>query len=167
MVSGGAALTAGFATVAFIVALNMAFKTDGFNVRDGLPGKAGTGIIGGLIGGISTLMGIGGGTLSVPILSAFNTPMRTAVGTGAALGLVISLPGAGAFLLNGIGIDGRPPLSLGYVNLIGLALIVPATILMAPRGAQMAHAINPTRLRQLFALFLMFTSLRMFYGLLS
>lgn len=163
----GTALTAVFATVAFIVALNMAFKKDGFSLREGLPAKTGTGIIGAFIGGISTLMGIGGGTLSVPILSAFNTPMRTAVGTGAALGLVISLPGAAAFMFNGLGEGGRPPLSLGYVNLVGLALIVPATILMAPRGAQMAHAINPTRLRQLFALFLMFTSLRMFYGLLG
>jgi len=163
----GQVLTAVFASIALLVALNMAFKKDGFSVADQLPGALGTGIIGSFIGGISTLMGIGGGTLSVPILSAFKTPMHTAVGTGAALGLVISLPGALGFLINGMGVDARPPLSIGYVNLIGLCLIIPATMKMAPVGARIAHAINAKLLRQLFALFLAITSLRMFYGLLS
>ncbi|WP_027853010.1 sulfite exporter TauE/SafE family protein [Marinobacterium litorale] len=163
----GKVLTAIFATIALLVALNMAFKKDGFNLADELPGTLGTGVIGTFIGGISTLMGIGGGTLSVPILSAFKTPMHTAVGTGAALGLVISLPGAIGFLINGIGVDARPPLSIGYVNLIGLFLIIPATMKMAPVGAKIAHAINAKLLRQLFALFLAITSLRMFYGLFT
>ncbi|MDY6816744.1 MAG: sulfite exporter TauE/SafE family protein [Pseudomonadota bacterium] len=164
--ASGVELTAVFATIALLVALNMAFKKDGFNIRDGLPGPLGTGIIAFFIGGISTLMGIGGGTLSVPVLSAFKTPMIRAVGTGAALGLVISLPGAIGFLINGMGVENRPPLSVGYVNLIGLALIVPATMFMAPKGARLAHAINAKRLRQLFALFLLITSIRMFYGLI-
>ncbi|GGB99557.1 UPF0721 transmembrane protein [Marinobacterium zhoushanense] len=163
----GKILSAVFATIALLVALNMAFKKDGFSLADSLPGAAGTGLIGSVIGFISTLMGIGGGTLSVPILSAFKTPIHTAVGTGAALGLVISLPGAIGFVINGIGVDARPPLSLGYVNLIGLFLIIPATMKMAPVGARIAHAINAKLLRQLFALFLAITSLRMFYGLFS
>lgn len=162
----GAFLTAIFAIVALLVALNMALKKEGFTISDGLPNKTGTSFIGFFIGGISTLMGIGGGTLSVPILSAFRTPMHTAVGTGAALGLVISLPGAFGFLVNGLGVDNRPPFSLGYVNLIGLFLIIPATMVMAPVGARLAHAINAKRLRQLFALFLLITSIKMFYGLL-
>lgn len=166
-VVNGQVLTGVFATIALLVALNMAFKKDGFTVREELPGAAGTGVLGFFIGGISTLMGIGGGTLSVPILSAMRVPMITAVGTGAALGFVISVPGAIGFLINGIGVEARPPLTLGYVNLIGLALIVPATMLMAPVGARLAHAINATLLRQLFALFLFITALRMFYGLLN
>lgn len=166
ILSGGI-LTGIFAVIALLVALNMAFKKDGFSVSDGLPGTAGTGVLGVFIGGISTLMGIGGGTLSVPILSAMRVPMVTAVGTGAALGFVISVPGAMAFLFNGLGVENRPPLTLGYVNLIGLALIVPATMLMAPIGARVAHAINAKLLKQLFALFLFITSLRMFYGMLT
>lgn len=161
----GEVLTAVFAVIALLVALNMAFKKEGFSLRDGLPGAAGSGALGVLIGGISTLMGIGGGTLSVPILSAMRVPMINAVGTGAALGLVISVPGAIGFVINGIGVDARPPLTIGYVNLIGLALIIPATMLMAPVGARLAHAINANLLKQLFALFLLITSLRMFYGL--
>ncbi|AOY87782.1 hypothetical protein BKP64_06125 [Marinobacter salinus] len=163
----GQVLTAVFAVIALLVALNMAFKKDGFSVSDGLPGPMGSGLLGTFIGGTSTLMGIGGGTLSVPILSAMRVPMINAVGTGAALGFVISVPGAIAFLINGMGVEARPPLTLGYVNLIGLALIVPATMLMAPIGARVAHAINAKLLKQLFALFLFITSLRMFYGLVS
>ncbi|WP_290698377.1 sulfite exporter TauE/SafE family protein [Amphritea sp.] len=161
----GNILTAVFASIALLVSLNMAFKKEGFSIADGLPGPAGSGLIGAFIGGISALMGIGGGTLSVPILSALRVPMINAVGTGAALGLVISVPGAIGFLINGIGVESRPPLTLGYINLIGLALIVPATMLMAPVGAKLAHAINAKLLKQLFALFLFITALRMFYGL--
>ncbi|MFN3496562.1 MAG: sulfite exporter TauE/SafE family protein [Hydrogenophaga sp.] len=162
----GAVLTVVFATVAFLVALNMAFKKDGFAVGNGLPGTAGTAVLGGSIGGISTLMGIGGGTLSVPILNALKVPMHTAVGTGAMLGMVISFPGALAFLYNGMDVPLRPPLSLGYVNLLGMALIVPATMMTTGFGAKLAHSIDARRLRQVFAAFLALTSLRMFYGLL-
>ena len=162
----GAVLTAVFATVALLVALNMAFKKDGFSVGNGLPGTAGTALLGGGIGGISTLMGIGGGTLSVPILNALRVPMHTAVGTGAMLGMVISFPGALAFLYNGLGVPLRPPLSIGYVNLLGMALIVPATMFTTGFGAKLAHSIDARRLRQVFAAFLALTSLRMFYGMI-
>jgi uncharacterized membrane protein YfcA len=163
----GRVLTAVFAVMAMLVAMNMAFKRDGFALGDGLPGPLGTSLIGGAIGGISTLMGIGGGTLSVPILNAFKTPMHTAVGTGATLGMVISLPGALSFLINGLGVPHLPPASIGYVNVLGMALIVPATMATTSWGARLAHAIDAKRLRQVFAVFLALTSLRMFYGLLA
>jgi len=162
----GASLTAVFACMALLVALNMAFKRDGFALRDGLPGPVGTALLGSGIGGVSTLMGIGGGTLSVPILNALRVPMHTAVGTGAMLGMVISVPGALAFVLNGLDVPLRPPLSLGYVNLLGMALIVPATMATTGWGATLAHRIDAKRLRQVFAAFLALTAARMFYGLL-
>ena len=163
----GAVLTAVFASVALVVAVNMAFKRDGFALGDGLPGTAGTTLLGGGIGGVSTLMGIGGGTLSVPILNALRVPMHTAVGTGAMLGMVISVPGAIAFLVNGLGVPLRPPFSLGYVNLLGMALIVPMTMLTTGWGAQLAHRTDARLLRRLFAAFLALTALRMFAGLLT
>jgi uncharacterized membrane protein YfcA len=165
-VSGGV-LTLVFACVALLVALNMAFKRDDFALRDGLPGTAGTSALGLSIGGLSTLMGIGGGTLSVPLLNALRVPMHVAVGTGAALGMVISLPGAVAFFYNGLGVPLRPPASLGYINLMGFALIVPATLMSTGWGARLAQATNARRLRQLFALFLALTSARMFYGVMT
>jgi uncharacterized membrane protein YfcA len=102
----------------------------------------------------------------VPILSAFGTPIRRAVGTAAAIGIIISLPATVGFMIEGLGMPGRPPYSLGYVSLIGLVLIAPATMLTAPVGVRIAHAVSTTRLRQAFALFLALTSFRMFYGLL-
>ncbi len=164
---GGRVLTAVFAAVALLVSLHMAFRREGSALADGLPGRMGSGLLGAGVGGFSTLMGIGGGTLSVPLLSALRVPMHTAVGTGAMLGMVISLPGALAFVVNGLGVPLRPPLSLGYVNLLGFALIVPATLLSTGWGAALAHRIDARRLRQVFAAFLALTSLRMFIGLLG
>jgi uncharacterized protein len=162
----GTTLTAIFAVVALLVAANMAFRSKGLALTDALPPTPFKQIIGTLVGGFSTLMGIGGGTLSVPLLTAFGYPIHRAVGTAAAIGMVISLPGAIGFLINGLGVPNRPPLSLGYINLAGLALIVPMTMMMAPIGARIAHAVNANRLRQVFAFFLFLTSLRMLYGLL-
>lgn len=159
-------LTAIFAVVALLVAFNMAFAPE-FSLRDGLPGTAGTTGLGTGIGTVSTLMGIGGGTLSVPLLSALRVPMHQAVGTGAAIGVVISIPGAFGFLINGWGADNLLPGSVGYVNLLGFALIVPATLLTTPWGVKLAHAVNAARLKQFFALFLALTAARMFYSLLG
>ena len=164
---GGAALTAVFAVVALLVSANMAFRKEGWTLRDHLPALPGQAALATLIGGISVMMGIGGGTLSVPTLSAFAYPIRRAVGTAAAIGLIIGVPGAAGFLLSGLGAAGLPPGTVGYVNLIGFAVIVPCTVLAAPLGARIAHAINPRMLRAAFALFLFATAARMIYGLMS
>ena len=165
--ASSALLTLVFAVVAILVALNMALRKDGMIIAEHLPTGAPRQAIGGVIGGFSVLMGIGGGTLSVPILSAFNVPIHRAVGTAAALGLVIGVPGAIGFVLAGWGVPERPPGSLGYVNMIGFALIVPATMLMAPLGARLAHAINASWLRRGFALFLALSAARMFAAALG
>lgn len=163
----GDVLSAIFAVVALAVAANMAFGMEGRALRDGLPGGWRKLTIGGLIGGISAMMGIGGGSLTVPVLSACRYPIRKAVGTAAAVGLIIAVPGALGFVVTGWGVEGRPPGSLGYVNLIGFALIVPATMLAAPWGARIAHAVRPQLLRRAFAAFLCLTALRMLYGLVT
>lgn len=162
----GVVLTAIFASVALLVAAHMAFARQGFVLADGLPRTPWRQLLGAVIGGLSTLMGIGGGTLSVPILSALNFPIHRAVGTAAAIGVLISIPGAIALVVAGLGEPDRPPGSIGYVNLFGVALIIPMTMLTAPWGARIAHALNARRLKQLFALFLFLTALRMYAGLL-
>ncbi|HYD99928.1 MAG TPA: sulfite exporter TauE/SafE family protein [Alphaproteobacteria bacterium] len=162
----GAALTAIFGAVALLVSANMAFGREGASLRDGLPGRAAQAAIAFVIGGFSTVMGIGGGTLSVPVLSLFRYPIRRAVGTAAAIGVVISVPGALLFGAAGLGEAGRPPGSLGYVNLLGFAAIVPTTMLLAPHGARLAHSIGTLWLRRAFAFFLFATALRMLGSLL-
>lgn len=162
----GEVLTLIFAVVAILVAANMAFRKEGMILADTLPVGLGRHVLALVVGLFSVVMGIGGGTLSVPILTAFNYPIRRAVGTASAIGLIIALPGSISFILSGLGNPDLPPGSLGYANLVGFALIVPATMLMAPVGVRLAHTINPQNLRKAFAFFLLMTSLRMFYSVL-
>jgi len=165
--AGGEVLTLIFAVVAILVSAHMGLRQEGWVVAPSLPGPPWVQGIGLFIGGFSVVMGIGGGTLSVPILSAVSVPIRRAVGTASAIGILISIPGAIGFIAAGWTTPGLPPFSLGYVNLLGFALIVPMTLLMAPIGARIAHTIPPTALRKAFALFLFLTAVRMFYGVLA
>ena len=160
-VARGWVLSLVFGIMALLVAIHMTFTPEGFRLAEKLPGRAVTRAIGAVVGFFSSLMGIGGGTLTVPVLSLHNYPIRRAVGTSAACGLIISLPGAIGFVLTGLGQEGLPPFSLGYVSLVGILLIVPATLLMSPVGARLAHTIPPRALRYAFALFLFVTSVRM------
>lgn len=162
----GDVLTAIFAVVALLVAANMALRSESMTLAASLPIGWARHALGLVVGGFSVVMGIGGGTLSVPILTAFSHPIRRAVGTAAALGFVIAVPGTIGFIIAGLDVPDRPPGSLGYVNLIGFALIVPATMLTAPLGARIAHAISPSLLRKAFAVFLLATSLRMFASIM-
>ncbi len=114
-----------------------------------------------LIGFISTMMGIGGGSLSVPTLTFFGEPIHRAVGTSALFGMLIAIPGTIGFMLTGFGNPLLPFGSIGFVNLIGLALIAPATIVAAPLGARLAHAMNRRYLTLFFGVFLLIVSIRM------
>jgi uncharacterized membrane protein YfcA len=163
----GDALTAIFATVAVLVAVNMATTGADWRLRESFPSGAPRHGIGGFIGTVSAMMGIGGGTVGVPILSAFGAPMRAAVATASAFGIIIAIPATAGFIWAGWGNPLLPPLSLGYVNLIGVALIVPTSMLAAPWGVKLAHTIPPLLLKRLFALFLAVTSVRMIWSLLG
>ena len=162
----GEALSAVFATIALLVALNMGFTGVDFNLRDTTPRGPGLWGIGGFIGTVSAMMGIGGGTVGVPILSMFGTPIRSAVATASVFGLIISIPATVGFVYGGWGAHDLPPYSLGYVNLVGFALIVPSSILATPWGVHLVHTIPPLALKRAFAVFLAITAARMFYGLL-
>lgn len=163
----GGVLTAVFATVAIAVALHMAFTPEGTHLSERLPTGATKISIAALIGCISAMMGIGGGTLTVPVLSLSGYPIRRAVATASVIGLIIAVPGTIGFILSGLHAPHRPPFSLGYVNLVALAITIPAMTLLAPVGARLAHSINVNALRKAFAVFLTATALRMFYGLIS
>lgn len=163
---GGPALSAVFAAVALCVATYMAFTPPDFRLRENLPaGAAGWGS-GFAIGGVSAMMGIGGGTLCVPYFNAFGFPVHRAVGTAAAIGLVIALPSAAGFIITGWGVEALPRASVGHVNLLGLVLIAPFTTLTAPLGVRLAHRLKPRTLKLAFSFFLYVTAARMIYGLL-
>lgn len=163
----GATLTTIFAVFAIIVAAQMAFMPEQARLRDRLPTGPAKQAVAAVIGGFSAMMGIGGGTLTVPTLTLCGVSMRRAVGTASAVGLIIALPGTLGFALRGLGVAELPPLTLGYVSVLGFALIAPTTVLTAPLGAWIAHTVQPRKLRLAFALFLLLTSARMLYGLFA
>jgi uncharacterized membrane protein YfcA len=163
----GRAMVAVFALVAALVAVNMLFFRGNPSPEPRKAPPAAWGATGVFAGGISAMMGIGGGTVCVPVLSFLGYDIRRAVGTSAALGLIIGLPATAVYILAGIGVPGRPPLSLGYVNLPAVAIITPITMIFATVGARLAHSIPLRALRICFGLFLAATSVRMILNLLS
>jgi uncharacterized membrane protein YfcA len=150
-----------FATLAFLIAMKMLFMPGSRNLTDDVPRKLWVPIIPAFIGCASSMMGIGGGTFSVMTLTLFNMPIHRAVGTASLFGLAISLPGTLAFIVTGLGDSRLPMASLGYVNLLGLILIAPTTVLCAPLGAKLAHSFSPKRLSMLFGLFLLIAAGRL------
>src|SRR5690606_4188709 len=110
-----------------------------------------------------TLMGIGGATISVPYMTLCRVPIHHAIATASALGLLISIPAALGFVLIGWNVEGLPPFSAGYVNLLAFAVIVPACVVMAPVGARIAHRVPVRRLRRIFAAFIAVVAVRMWY----
>ena len=154
-------LSAVFACVAFLVALKLILPLDARAVTRKVPAGPAIYPVPTLIGFISTLMGIGGGSLSVPILTFFGEAIHRAVGTSALFGLLIAVPGTLGFMITGYGNPQLPFGSIGFVNLLGFAMIAPATYLAAPLGVRLAHAMNKRHLTLLFGVFLLIVSVRM------
>lgn len=161
-----AVLTGIFGVVGLLVALNL-FIPKTLVISEHLPGWVTQTGIAGVIGFVSSLMGIGGGTLGVPTLAAFSYPIHRAVGTASAFGLVIAVPAVIGFIVSGWDVPGRPPLSLGYVSLVATAIILPFTTFFAPMGARLAHALAPIWVKRAFAIFLMLTAIKMLSNALS
>ena len=129
-----------------------------------LPGAPGLAVWGTGIGALSSLLGIGGGTMTVPLLTWCNVPLRQAVGTSAAGGLPIALAGAVSFALAGWDTVGLPAGATGYVYWAALLALAPATVLFAPVGARLAHTVPTHLLRQAFAVFVLIVGVRMLIG---
>ncbi len=157
----GTVLTAVFGVVALIVAIKMLLPLEGKHIAEQLPGGAAGQALPLTIGTVSSMMGIGGGTLSVPIMTLFNFPIHRAVGTASLFGLLISVPATIGFIIAGWGQQGLPVGSLGYVNLIGFAIIAPVSYFAAPWGARLAHALSKRQLGVMFGIFLSVVAVRM------
>ncbi len=128
------------------------------------PGPTATALGGGVIGAISALVGIGGGTLSVPWLLWYEVPMHQAVATASALGLPSALTGGLGFVVAGSQAAGLPAGSTGFVHWPAVLLIAAASVLTAPLGARLAHALPARRLKRGFAIVLAVIGLRMVWG---
>lgn len=161
-----AVLAGVFGSVALVIALKMLLPLDHLRASDHVPRGAGGATLASVIGGISAVMGIGGGTLTVPALNLCGYPIHRAVGTASFFGIVISIPGTAGYLLAEPPVD-LPWATVGFVSVVGLAIIAPGSMLTATLGARAAHALSRRRLSQAFGVFLLFVGARMVYRALA
>jgi uncharacterized membrane protein YfcA len=155
-----------FAIVALLVALKMVLPLDHWRLRETVPRGFGGNLIATLISTLSTMMGIGGGTLSVPVMTLTGSAIHRAVGTAAFFGLALALPGTIVYLLADPPVD-MPGATVGLVSLSALIAIVPTSTWMAPIGARLAHRLDRRRLSQVFGVFLCLVAVRMIFRSLS
>lgn len=161
----GSGLRGIFAVLALLFGLRMLLNRSDWRLGDEIPGFPVRPICGVLIGFFSTLMGIGGGVMNNTFMTLYGRSILQAVATSSGTGLLISVPGTIGLVWAGWGAEHLPPFSLGFVNLLGVALIIPVTTLAAPYGVKLAHALPKRRMEILFGTFLLIVSVRFFLSL--
>lgn len=150
-----------FGIIALLVVLNMLNPTPFTLAKappQSVPARA---AIAAPIGAFSAMMGIGGGTLSVPTMTLLSFPVHRAVGTASLFGLMIAVPGIVGYALAGQDLPGLLPYSVGYINLPAAVIISITTFLFAPLGVKIAHKLNARKLRLAFAVFLGISGVKM------
>jgi uncharacterized membrane protein YfcA len=132
-----------------------------WRLGEAMPRGLTRGIMSPILGFLSVLMGIGGGSFGVPTMSLFGVPIHRAVATAAGFGVIIAVPSVIGFLMVDIAPDGRPPYTIGAVNLPAFAMVIAMTLMTTPYGVKIAHAMNPKPLKRVFAVFLTLVALNM------
>jgi uncharacterized protein len=157
-----------FIGVATLTAAKLFFGSEKWKLGDTLPSGTPMRFYGGLIGILSSLMGIGGGQLANVFMTVYGTPIHRAIATSSGLGVLISIPGAIGFMIAGWPkMAVLPPLSIGFVSLIGVALIAPTSTFFAPYGARLAHRLPKRQLEIGFGIFLVLVCLRFLWSVVG
>ncbi len=154
-----AALQLIFAALAGLAGLYMAFGKPEWRLGSAVPPQPARGIMASLLAFFSAMMGIGGGTFGVPLMSLYSVPIHRAVGTAAGIGVLIAVPAVIGFLF--LNVADAPPLTIGAVNLPAFVIVIGSTMLTTPMGARLAHSMNPKPLKRAFAVFLTLVALNM------
>jgi uncharacterized protein len=149
-----------------LLALKMVLGRDDWRIADSLPKPPWLEACAFVIGIISTLMGIGGATFTVPLLTLHGRSLLSSVATATGIGPIIAIPGIVGYMASGWGAAGLPPYSLGYVSL-GALLIAPLAVFAAPYGVNAAHTISKSKLELAFAAFIAFVVARFLWTLLG
>ncbi len=150
-----------FAFVIFVISVQMFFTTSEFKLTKEFPGAIVKALIAIIIGVLSKLTGLSGGSFTTPTLTAFGYPIHRSIAIATAGGFFISIFGALGSAINGMGISGRPAFSLGYIDLTAVLVMIPAILLMAPLGVKLAVHTSQDRLRKVFSIFLFIVALDM------
>jgi uncharacterized protein len=150
-----------FVVVAAFVGVRFLFGRESWRIASALPGRVGMAVYGAVVGLASSLMGVSGGSVSNIVQTLHGIPIHNAVATSAGLGVPITIAGTLGYVLAGLPQQAlMPPFSLGFVSLIGVALMAPVSSFTAPYGARLAHALPRRRLETAFGAFLLLVALR-------
>ncbi len=162
---GGAWLTILFGSVMILNAINTLFRAKAKPAFSSLPGHFGQSIIAFCIACFSSMLGIGGGTLTVPVLNACSVPPHKSIGTSSAVSLFVCVPGALLMLLTNL--NNTPALApigtFGLVNVLAAVCVVPVSYFCAPLGVNIGKNIAPATLKRIFAVALLVISANMLY----
>lgn len=150
-----------FGALGVVIGLYLGLGRQHWRLGQEMPGGIRRLILSPILGFLSVLMGIGGGSFGVPLMSLYNVPIHRAVATASGFGLAIALPSVAGFLFLTIDQASRPPLTIGAVNLVAFAVVVAMTYVTTPWGVKLAHAMNPKPLKRIFAVFLTLVALNM------
>jgi uncharacterized membrane protein YfcA len=155
-VASGAVFKLVFLSVVTVIALKLLFGRDDWRIADQFPGRAAMTAYGVLIGFVSSLMGVSGGSVSNIIQMLYGKPLHNAVATSAGLGVPITIAGTIGLMIAGWPQQALlPPFSIGYVSLLGLVIMAPMSSFTAPYGARLAHRLSRRQLEIGFGLFLL------------
>lgn len=157
-------LQAVFGGLALVVGVYMAVGKGSWRLAEAMPTGVARAGLSPTLGGLSVLMGIGGGTFGVPLMSLCSVPIHRAVATAAGFGVVIAVPSVIGFLFLSVPPDAAPPLTIGAVNLPAFALTIAMTLITTPYGAKLAHSMDPGPLKKVFGLFLLIVAANMLRG---
>lgn len=155
-----------FALILLLIGLKLLFNRHSWRIGQEIPGNPVRSAVGFVIGYLSTLMGIGGGVLNNTFMTLFGRPIHQAVATSSGVGVLISVPGFLGYVWAGWGLAQLPPASTGYVNWIAVLLVIPITLLVAPLGVRIAHALDKRHLEIAFGFFALFVSARFLVSLI-
>ena len=157
-----------FVVIAGVIAAKLLVGRESWVIARSLPGPAAMAGYGFLVGLASSLMGISGGSLATMVMTLYGVPIHNAVATSAGLGVPITIAGTVGYLIAGLSHQASlPPLSIGFISVIGVALIAPISSWIAPLGARLAHALRRRQLEIGFGLFLIAAALRFLASLLG
>jgi uncharacterized membrane protein YfcA len=154
-------LQALFGVLGIVIGLYLGLGKSEWRLGDAMPRGLRRALISPVVGFLSVLMGIGGGSFGVPLMSLYNTPIHRAVATAAGFGVIIAVPSVAVFLFLEVDPAQRPPYTVGAVNLIAFAVIIAMTLITAPWGVKLAHAMDPKPLKRVFAVFLTLVAVNM------
>ena len=156
-----------FVVIISFIAIKLLFGQESWRLADELPGRAAMTFYGFLIGLCSSLLGISGGSVSNTILMLYGRPIHNTVAISAGLGVPIAIAGTVGYALAGLHYRALlPPLSIGFVSIIGVVLMAPVSTFVAAYGARLAHALSRRRLEIVFGLFLLAVAIRFAFSLM-